>query len=217
MNLNTEQFSLKPDQYFAEAQPKSLIVLHFTAGTTAESAVRTWIADPVRVAVAYVVDKNGIVYECFRPEFWAYHLGIESRWQQGHAHHRRSIGIEIVNEGPLKRDPKVPDQLNWWPKDFRTKFCTTAETAKYIHAPYRGYEFFARYTDAQHDAVGELCRTLCERFPIPKKIPPLQQRNVFDVPWFSKWNGIASHQNCRQDKSDIGPAWDWARLEEALK
>jgi N-acetyl-anhydromuramyl-L-alanine amidase AmpD len=207
--IDRKKFALPESQYFTAHFPKDLIVLHFTAGQTARSAFDSWINSPMEVATAYLVDTDGSVYETFNPKCWAYHLGIQGAASANHKHDKRSIGIEIANVGPLK---EVNGNLNWWPKDFGAKWCTKQETSKYVARAYRGFSFYAAYPDAQLDSVSKLVRHLCAEYQIPFQLPPAAKRAEFDMGHFAGFSGVASHQNFRKDKFDVGPAFDWSRL-----
>jgi hypothetical protein len=103
--------ALPAKEFFSELTRKDLIVLHFTAGTTARSAFDNWRRDPEHIAAAYLVDTDGKVYDVFPSPFWAPHLGaLGTR----NVYDRRSIGIEIVNAGPLQRSNDDPSRLNSW-------------------------------------------------------------------------------------------------------
>jgi N-acetyl-anhydromuramyl-L-alanine amidase AmpD len=196
--------ALPPKDYVAVATPKDLIVLHFTAGQTARSAYETWTQDPRRIATAYIVDRDGTIYEMFDPRYWASHLGIRG----GPVHDRRSIGIEIANVGPLT--PSADRRsLNWWTGH---PFCALDETNAYRQQRYRGYEYYAAFPPTQVDAVGALVRHLVERFSIPRQLAPAARRHEFDEAFFASFRGIATHANFRKDKYDIGPAFDWEAL-----
>ncbi|MFN3324241.1 MAG: N-acetylmuramoyl-L-alanine amidase [Bryobacteraceae bacterium] len=204
--INRERFRLSAHRYVQETTAKDLIVLHFTAGRTAESAFRTWEQQPQRIATSYIVDSDATIYEVFDPTRWASHLGIKGT----HRHDRRSIGIELANVGPLKLGPD--QQLRWWPNDWRTPYCRLDETARYVRSPYRGIEYFAVFPEAQRRATASLVRHLCERFSIPAEVPPRAKRAAFDMAHFAGFSGVATHANFRADKWDIGPAFDWDEL-----
>ncbi|MCU0227393.1 MAG: N-acetylmuramoyl-L-alanine amidase [Bryobacterales bacterium] len=187
---------------------KDLIVLHFTAGTSCESAFRTWQTDPKRIATAYGVDPNGAIVEFFPPEAWAYHLGVK-----GTSHHdKRSIGIEIANVGPLQQDTENPDQLNWWPRNWGVPFCRKQERERYVQAEYRGMKYFAAMPQAQTAATAALVNFLCERFGIPKVASEEARRGDYNLSGFATYQGVASHSNFRRDKWDVGPAFRWDSL-----
>ena len=66
-------------------------------GGSARNAFDWWqTAQPQRIATAYLVERDGGVFEVFDPRFWAYHLGLVGT---GGRLDRRSIGIELASEG----------------------------------------------------------------------------------------------------------------------
>jgi N-acetyl-anhydromuramyl-L-alanine amidase AmpD len=199
--------ALPPKDYYAAVTKKDLIVLHFTAGRTAASAIQTWRGDPQHVATAYAVDNDGTIFEAFDPSFWAYHLGIKGV----SLHDKRSIGIEIANVGPLRRTA-AGDALNWWPSKFGQRYCGIEESGRYVKSEYRGEKYFASFAQPQMEAVGKLVRHLAERFSIPAVVAGSSRRSEFDPAFFSGFQGIATHSNFRLDKWDIGPAYDWETL-----
>jgi N-acetyl-anhydromuramyl-L-alanine amidase AmpD len=208
LRIDRTTLALPSSQYYPVHTPKDLLILHFTAGATARSAVDTWKATPEHVATAYVVDLDGTIYEVFPPSCWAYHLGIKG----GTVHERRSIGIEIVNVGPLQPAGQDGHALNWWPKSWGQQYCSLDDSSKYVESSFRGKRFFAAFADAQVQSVAGLVRHLCERFSLPGRIAPQPRRLECDQAFFASHKGIATHANFRPDKWDIGPAFDWDRL-----
>lgn len=199
--------------YFAERHPKDLIVLHFTAGPSARSAFNTWAGSSSRIATAYIVDVDGTVYETFDPSYWAYHLGIKGAASLSHHHDKRSIGIEIANVGPLK--PNAAGDLCWWPPQnrFERKWCSPSESDLYVKRAYRGFSHYASFPEAQVRSLSPLIQTLCRRFSIPARLPePAQLSIASPSGYFRDFTGIASHQNFRADKLDVGPAFPWESL-----
>ena len=196
-------------QYFPEKVKKELIVLHFTAGTTAEGAFQSWQSTPAEVGTAYILDRDGTIYETFPGECWAYHLGIEGAESAGHRHNKRSIGIEIVNPGGLKRRG---DTLYWWPQNYSTAWCPIHESGKFHQANYRGLDYWATFTMAQMIALPFLVRWLQKVHGIGGQVVSQSKREVMDWEYFRAFEGVASHQNFRADKTDIGPAFDWSVL-----
>ena len=208
LRINRTRYRLPAKEYYPVVTPKDLIVLHFTAGQSAKSAYQTWADNPTHVATAYIVDTDGSIFETFDPSYWAYHLGVKNTRGK---HDKRSIGIEIANVGPLKLDPDR-SRLNWWPRDWKTKWCSLDQTERYVRSSYRGIDYFATMPDAQLQSVGGLVRFLCDSFAIRRRIPGVRRRNEFDAAFFDRWTGVAAHQNFRNDKWDVGPAFDWERL-----
>lgn len=213
--INRTTFRLPTTEFANETVEKDLIMLHFTASSTAQSVYNAWMAPvngkPYRVATAYVVDRDGVIYEFFPPEKWAWHLGMTGN-NPNSINDRRAVAIEIVNVGSLQEDAGNKDQLNWWPNSYKTRWCSKAETDRYVKATYRGNKYFATFPAVQVTAVHDLVHHLAAKFNVPKVIPPAAKRMEFDPVFFSAYKGIASHQNYRADKTDMGPAWDWGSL-----
>lgn len=209
--IDRQKFRLPRGQYLDEVTAKDLLVLHFTAGRNAAGAFQSWAGSSARVATAYIVDMDGAIYETFDPSRWAYHLGIQGT----HRHDRRSIGIEIANVGPLRL---AADSLNWWPPEekFQTPFCKLAESGRFVKAKYRNFDFYAAFPEEQLASVTRLVEDLCDRFRIPRRIAPEEKRAECDLVFFDQFRGIATHANFRRDKYDIGPAFDWSRLNASV-
>ena len=188
--------------YFQEQQEKDLIVLHFTAGGNAASSAQWWNNTANRVSTPYLVDMDGVIYETYDPKYWSYHLGIKGA-DPGHHNDKRSIGIEVCNYGPLKLSGNT---LNSWPKDFNNKYCDLSQVDKYVNAKFRGFDYYAAFSELQKVTIGHLVNHLCSKFNIKKEIALESKRNECDVPFYSKWKGICTHANFRPDKFDI--SWD---------
>jgi N-acetyl-anhydromuramyl-L-alanine amidase AmpD len=196
LKIDDKTMRLREGKFVSTETKKDLIVLHFTAGGSAKSAFTSWSVTSSRIATAYILDTDGTVYEVFDPKFYAFHLGTKGT----QAIDKRSIGIEIANFGPLK---KKNGQLYSWPRDFNNPY-----NLKAIEANYRGFDYWAAYTDEQAAAIGPLVDMLCDRFGIPNVKPNKNYRLQYDIRYMG-WKGVASHQNYRKDKTDVGPAFDW--------
>lgn len=204
--------------YFQDKQPKDGIVLHFTAGTTADGAITTFENAPkvqkYRMSVPYVVanDAAATVYKLFDDEYWAYNLAITGAFAQNHKHDKRTVAIEIVNPGPLR---PVGENMCFWPKNFGAPYCKMHEVDKFVMTTFRGEKFFATYSPAQIANTVELCEMICEKHKINRVIPPWAKRMDTDLPYFTQFKGVFTHTNVRPDKWDIGPAGD--AIWDALK
>ena len=209
MKLDTTTLKLPEDCYFQEKLAKNMIVLHFTAGSTAKGAANYWSVSKNKVSAPYLLDTDGTIYQTYDPAMWSYHLGFKGTW----AHDKRSVAIEIVNIGPLVRKG---DALYCWVNNFGKKYCDISETDKYVDlggTEYRGYSYFASFTKPQMDVLPELVSSITDQFKIQKKLPPKESRGAFDIEAFKGWQGIWDHAACRKDKLDVGPAFDWSLLE----
>jgi len=182
--------------YYQQEFRKDLIVLHYTAGGSAPSSIAWWRKQQNRIGTAYVIDRDGTIYEAFPPEFWAHHIGARGLRQQCD----RSIGIELANWGWLARSGN----------DLKTYtgrvLCGIEERHAYVEALHRGQAFWERMPDEQLRAAAELVSHLCERFTISIDIHPDVRVGVANPGFFARHKGIAVHGNFRPDKPEIGPA-----------
>lgn len=80
------------------------LILHYTAGLSAASAV-SWFLDPRAKASAHlVIDRQGSAIQLMAFDRTCWHAGASS-WQGVDGLNGCSIGIEIVNAGKLVRGP----------------------------------------------------------------------------------------------------------------
>ena len=96
-------------------------------------------------------------------------------------------------------------------------YYTQLRNEHYLQQAFRGYEYFAIFTDAQYDTLVLLLRYLTARYWIPRKF--LNKTNRFEAGTFVQdFRGIVSHANYRaSDKIDIGPAFEWERVITGIK
>lgn len=203
------QFRLKGDQYFNSLHPKTYVMLHHTEGSTFRGAFDWWNQTPDHVGTAYIVDKDGTIYEVFPPENYAYHTGNTFN----KAFDKFGVGIEIVSRGQLYKDgdqmvdyPNYPNKLVKVPIKDPNSVIELTES-------WRGSKYYERYSDAQIISVTWLVLSLVKRFGIS-----LEHFNKD----FYQYNpevakqvlpGVWSHTTVRSDKNDICPQPD---LLEAL-
>ncbi len=219
--MNLKKISFPENQYIKEAAEKRQIVLHHTVSSNAASSIAWWKQTPERVAVAFIIEKDGTTLQLYEPQYWAYHIGKGSTSEQN----RHTIGIEIVNEGILSRERDFPDRIGargctQQPKstpqpifkwcDGKALFTGKAIT---LPAPWRGSRYFACYSEEQYIAVAELVKYLSQRFQIPLLV---NDTFVYDPANFA-FQGIVSHHNLRSDKTDLSPAWDFKKFKELLQ
>ena len=203
-----KSLKLPRSEYKNERTKKNLIVLHHTTGASAASTFKWWLTDPKPIGTAYIVARDGTIHEVFPPERWAYHLGYGVRRDE-----RRSIGIELANEGAL-----TPWGSYLYCFDRVTKRTRYRGKVFDLGRVWRGYRYFAAYPAAQIRAAIELVGDLLLRFAIPPVVP----RNArtgraarFDVKHRLR-QGIIAHAHVRADKTDVHPGFPWDRLVREL-
>lgn len=194
----------KNTHYLEKKLKKNLIVCHNTCGVlTGDIATLT----EKTVSTAFVLARDGTAYQLFHPDYSAYHLGIGEGYKNSECSFS-SIAIEISNMGPLKRVGS--NLVDIYGKDY----CTLADTAAYDAVSYRGYDYFASYTDEQCATLRQLLADLCQKYAIPNKLLPEAVR-FESVPKtvLGGAAGIVSHVNFRKDKLDLAPNFKWERVQ----
>ena len=216
-DLKMDGFTCRPADgytgyYYAQKHKKEKIVLHFTVGHLRGDI--NSLSSPKRghVSTAFVVARDGGIYQLHSSAHWSYHLGRGALGGNGTGS-KKGIGIEISNYGPLtKRGNNLETAYSSTPG--RDIYCTLADTDQYIKLdkPYRGYSYYTAYTDEQYHAIIVLLRYLTASYKIPRKFVPEADRFKTTTATSSNFKGIHSHVNYRKDKFDIGPAFDWDRV-----
>ncbi|MCB0846305.1 MAG: N-acetylmuramoyl-L-alanine amidase [Bacteroidetes bacterium] len=238
-NLNLQgQYVTRNDGFTGFYEPEKIkkeqIVVHYTIGhvkgdiTTLTPAMpRGYPNNKNRLSVAYVIARDGTIYQLFHSAYWAFHLGTGAV-AGNQTMSQKSIGIELSNFGPLKlsrdgttletvysqyRDPGTGRQL---PVD---NYCLLSDEKKYVkvNEPFKDFEYFATFTQAQYRSLIILTRYLTAVHEIPRNFLDESVRYQASVQ-NATFNGIVSHVNHRETgKSDIGPAFDWKTFIDGVK
>ncbi len=193
---------LPQGEYWKEEHSKEIIVLHFTAGYNWKSAYDAFMG-PGRVATPFIVDKEGPKYivKLFDEKYWSYHLGIkEAEYSKNWANDKRSIGIEVVNIGPVWFKDGV------W-KDYVGKEWLVDDI---VQGKNRDADGGVKFPEEQIKAVCDLINYLCDKWNIPREVP--KDKMSFQLPQMGEFKGIVTHQMFRQDKYDMGIAWPWEKV-----
>jgi len=212
--------------YFHDVEyPKKQILLHYTAGQLV-SDLSALTKQDNHVSVAFVLARDGTIYQLFPSKFWSGSIGLGlGNTGTGNARDKQCIAIEISNYGFLvERDGNLETVYsrmtnvngNVGPADV---YCSLTETAAYqkLATPFRGQLYYASFTKQQYQSLIVLLRYLTAKFQIPRVFLPEATRynTTNDVLGF---NGIVSHVNYRPSgKWDIGPAFDWQQVIEGVQ
>lgn len=203
-----QDMRLRAGQYINEVHNKSLIALHHTAGGSVTSTFKWWdTGDPRRIGTAYIVARDGEVFEVFPPDYWAWHLGVKDAEIE-----QRSIGIELANAGWLKPDGNG-NLATWWGQKFEF---TDHEHVHQFPNEWREHRWYEVYPQEQIDATVELVTHLCDRWDIPKVLPRKAKDDDADLRQWFDFEGVLHHAMLRKDKSDLTPQFSFRQLGIAL-
>jgi N-acetyl-anhydromuramyl-L-alanine amidase AmpD len=195
---------LKNTQFYPKADKKTMIFWHHTAGTTATGAIDWWNQTPEHVGTAFVIDRDGTIYQTFDPNNWAYHAGVKG--DDDHIE-KQSIGIEIVSAGNLQLEAGKFMFYPLFPNKIAGKEIPKDEVWDMDIKGWRGKRYYHSYTDKQIQSLIELTNKLMADFNIP--LPPTWEESEFwefdEKVIKSIVPGIHSHSTVRMDKNDIVP------------
>ncbi len=142
-----------------ELDPEA-VVLHYTATQTAESAIRTLTDRNSSVSAHLVIDRDGTVTQLVPFDRVAWHAG-ESSWRGRSGLNAWSIGIELVNPGPVFREgDRVRDVYG------QTWLGEHAEFPVLPGFPAQ-WKRWALYTGEQLRALEDVCRALVRAYALP--------------------------------------------------
>lgn len=172
------------------------IVMHYTAGESAESAIRTFESAASRVSAHLTIAKDGTVYQHAPFNVKTWHAG-PSRHMGYSGLNSHSVGIEIVNEGWLL------DEGNAWVRrnsSGRVTASVPKGSAGVVarHPRVGGKEYFwPAYTQEQMDAVTVITEDIIDKY------------NILD---------IVTHEeiDTRGWKTDPGPAFPMEEMKRLL-
>jgi N-acetyl-anhydromuramyl-L-alanine amidase AmpD len=190
---------LPDDQVFPTECEKTGIALHHTVGGTAKSTYEYWLSKRDMVGTAFIVERDGTIFEVFDRRFWAWQFGLG--WSEGQRvpFEKRFIGIEIASEGGLK---EVDGALYCYDSVSPRTKKKSSEAFDYGKW-YRAYRYFDKYEPAQIASVVALVDSLCTEFNIPRIIPDDPVAYYGDR--LVGFRGIIGHANVRADKTDPIP------------
>lgn len=198
-------------QFYPQVIKKTQIFWHHTAGTNADGAIAWWNQTPEHVGVAYVIDRDGTIYEVFDPKCWAYHLGIPASKGGDGKDDQDSIGIEIVSAGWVNKE--IDGTFTFYPlfpnKSGGQKIPASDVWDLGEGNEWRGYRYFQKYSDKQIDSLINLTKKLVEDFGIEIQ-PSLKDFWVYNKDVITKHlPGLWSHTTVLMEKSDIIPQKDF--------
>lgn len=143
---------------FAKGLPDTIII-HYTAGASASSSVRTLTNPNVKASAHLVVGKKGEIIQLAKFDTIAWHAG-KSSYDERTGFNKYSIGIEIDNAGALEKR-EDGGFYSWFNKKY--------PESEVVHATHRNEttpRYWHAYTEKQIETVFAICRLLKEKYAI---------------------------------------------------
>ena len=206
-----------PDnQYFKIKTIKTQIYLHHTVSPRYSANVVDdyWAGTPEEVATAIILNGDGIPYQLYSTDYYAYHLGLTPGVFKlcGLPYKpldKTSIGIEICSWGGLVKHTNG----QWYPAkwDMKLKKLVANTVIKAIPIKevcefpngFKGYYGFQKYSDEQIESVRQLLLYWNEKWNIPLKY----SEDIWDIndDALRGAPGVYTHCCVNSGKSDCYP------------
>lgn len=223
------QVNFPEGQYYRTETPKNQVVLHHTvSGPNANGTINWWIQNPERVATHFIIQGDGVIYQLYSSRWWAHHLGVKSSFlqEQGFSDYgtrnvllnQNSVAIEICRWGGLIKDMSGCHPSYWDANLGREvgnpNIIIPESNVTTFNQPFRGYQYFEKYTPQQLESVAKLVNYLCDKFNIPKTY----NETMWDVSKdaLGGKKGIWTHVSYRPDKSDCMPQPEMINMLQSL-
>lgn len=197
MNVITEPRYFER-QYYKEETAKKTIVLHHTAGGDSMEGVIKWFnSTSDRVAVQYLIDRKGNIYQPMLEKFWAHHLGVK---QTNNVElNKQAVGIELSSWGQLLQHT---DGL-WY--NYRGSTVPESEVCELPKA-WRGFKHYHVYTAVQLKSAAALIKDIAKRNTISLSTAALGAGLCeVNANALKGAAGIWTHASYRVDKNDVSP------------
>jgi N-acetylmuramoyl-L-alanine amidase len=136
------------------------IVIHYTAGSSAESSARYLCRNDVMASAHIVIGREGEIYQLVPFDTIAWHAG-KSYYAGREMLNRYSIGIELDNAGELTKTGSV----------YKSYFGREYTVNDVIAAPHRNdpsnkIKYWQSYTEKQLDKCRMVCEMLIDKYKI---------------------------------------------------
>jgi N-acetylmuramoyl-L-alanine amidase len=132
------------------------IIVHYTAGANAESAINTLSDRERKVSAHLVVGRDGAITQLLPFDVIGWHAGA-SKWGERESFNRYSIGIEIDNAGQLEEtDGKC---VSWFGREYPQE-----EVVWGVHRNQTRETPWHLFPEVQVRVVEELCRLLVAEY-----------------------------------------------------
>jgi len=132
------------------------IVIHYTAGPTAASAINTLTSPRVKASAHLVIERDGNVTQLAPFNVITWHAG-PSTHNGRDGLNKYSIGIEIVNEGPLEQSGDI--YRSWSGKRYTKEDVIYAVDRNDVKSKY-----WHVYTPEQIEVVTDICQLLVDTY-----------------------------------------------------
>lgn len=152
------------------------------------------------VATMFGVEKDGLLYQYFDEDYWAYGTGC------GAAYDQNTIQVEIGNRAMVYL---INGKFYWNPNGTLAPYEGTPYKSP---TPFMGCLYWDPYPEVQVDTVAKLTAYACYNHGIPLE---LERRIDYHGPNFNQ-KGVLTHSFLSNQRSDPGPAFPYEKYWELV-
>ncbi|MFQ5636657.1 MAG: N-acetylmuramoyl-L-alanine amidase [bacterium] len=140
---------------YKENNPDTIII-HYTAGSSAASSIRTLTDPNIKASAHLVVARDGTITQLVPFNIISWHAG-KSSYEGRVGFNKYSIGIEIDNAGLLDKNGSV--YTSWFGRVY-----PESEVFAGVHRNQSTVKHWHRYSEEQITVVDDMCRVLVKEY-----------------------------------------------------
>lgn len=205
--LKSVPFPYEKETWARPTKPTQICLHHTASGPGIYGDLEWWKKDGTQVSTPIIIDRDGIAYQLYPTERWAFALGLK------HALNRfvesMTISIEIDSWGYLTK--KADGKFYTWAGTVipDNEVCI-------LDQPWRGQKYFHKYTPEQIETTHLLLHHLGQKYGIDLSYKGDKVFNLTDDAIHARVSGVYGHASFRSDKTDIHPQPDMISMLKGL-
>lgn len=201
MKIDNKTYLLPEDNFSKiETIKKQIVIGHtFSKSMRHFNAWTHRMGGKYKKTASFTIDFDGNIYKHFDPTFFSEILSnLEFN--------KKSIVILLENDGWLIKDEEKNRFIDWVGHIYN-------KPELVVEKRWRGYSYWAPYTNKQFNSTLKLVNKLCEEFYIPKFVVP-HNTKIEDL---DNFNGVLYKSNLEKHYTDLSPAWNFEEFKSKLE
>lgn len=199
--IDDKTYELPESNFFKEQTIKKQIIIAHTSSEGMRHTIK-WknrMNGHYKKTAAFTVTKEGLIYQHFDPIYFSELFGNLEQ-------DKKNILIFLENEGWLTKDTEKNQFINWSGHIYNRP--------ESIHErKWRGYSYWAPYSEAQFESTIFLVNKLCEDFSIKKNAVPHNTK----IDNLDGFEGVLYRSNFEKHYTDLSPAWNCEKFKYKLE
>ena len=199
--IDVNTYQLSESNFFNEQTIKKQIIITHSSSNGMQHTIkwRNRMNGRYKKTAPFTITQEGLIYQHFDPIYFSEVFGNLEQ-------DKKNIVILLENEGWLIKDEKKSQFINWSGHIYN-------RPESVYEKKWRGYSYWAPYTDAQFESTIFLVNKLCEDFYIKKNVTP---HNI-KIDNIDGFEGILYRSNFEKHYTDLSPAWEYEKFKHKLE